>query len=510
MRVNRSLNLPFLVLSLVASWAKSQDAGLSGGSLGGAPGVDRASYQESSGGIIGGRAGHPRIQPQRPGARRLPGVERLPTPQGRPPAPSSLGQFAFDAPLGPENEGPADGLTLDQAIEQLVQGSLSLQARYLDIPQARADELTASLRTNPFFFADGQLVPYGRYSSQNNPGGPTQYDVNITYPFDLSRKRLARMDVAAQARRGVEAQFQDAVRLELDNLYTTYVDVLAARETMRFAQASMAAIDHALAMQEKKQDKSAESELQADHIEIQRDAVELGMMDAEASLASAKRTLATILNLPRNTSQHIDLRSSLRDTAPEPPTVDELVTSALTSRPDLAAFRLGVCRAIADVRLAKANRFSDVYVLYQPFTYQDNAPFNLPSSRSWAVGATVTAPIFDRNQGNIRRAQVNIEQSRLEMQVIERRVLAEVEGARQEYEISRAMVERIEQHLLPAARHVRDHSLKLSQEAGGDVNSYLIAQRDYQDLVRQYRDALVRHRRAMLKLNTAVGLRVLP
>ena len=147
---------------------------------------------------------------------------------------------------------------------------------------------------------------------------------------------------------------------------------------------------------------------------------------------------------------------------------------------------------------------------YISLSHAGQRAFNLPSSRSWAVGATVTAPIFDRNQGNIRRAQVNIEQSRLEMQVIERRVLAEVEGARQEYEVTRAMVERIEQHLLPAARHVRDHSLKLSQEAGGDVNSYLIAQRDYQDLVRQYRDALVRHRRAMLKLNTAVGLRVLP
>ena len=30
------------------------------------------------------------------------------------------------------------------------------------------------------------------------------------------------------------------------------------------------------------------------------------------------------------------------------------------------------------------------------------------------------------------------------------------------------------------------------------------------EIVRQYRDTLVRHRRAMLKLNTAVGLRILP
>ena len=93
---------------------------------------------------------------------------------------------------------------------------------------------------------------------------------------------------------------------------------------------------------------------------------------------------------------------------------------------------------MADVRLAKANRISDVFVLYQPYTYQDNAPFNLPSSRSWALGATVTAPIYDRNQGNIRRANVNVEQSRLEMQSVERRMVAEVEDARDEYEVSRA------------------------------------------------------------------------
>ncbi len=39
---------------------------------------------------------------------------------------------------------------------------------------------------------------------------------------------------------------------------------------------------------------------------------------------------------------------------------------------------------------------------------------------------------------------------------------------------------------------------------------YLAAQLDFNDKVRSYRDALVRHRRAILDLNTAVGERVLP
>ncbi|HEY1602202.1 MAG TPA: TolC family protein [Pirellulales bacterium] len=506
------LMLAIVLLAVVK--ATAQDLSAPGGmssSFGPGPSATGASYQDSSGGVIGGRAGHPRIQPGRPGVRRNPALEALPLPRGRQATPGAgMAPFAFDVPSGPAEEGPADGLTLDQAIDLLTRGSLSLRAKSLEIPQARADELTASLRTNPFFFADGQLVPYRRYSTTTNPGGPTQYDINVTYPFDLSGKRGARMEVAAQARRAVEAQYQDAVRQEMDYLYTTYVDVLSARETLRFAEAGISAIQQALATQEQRQDKSEDAELQADHIEIHRDAVELAMMDAQASLMTSKRALATVLSLPREAVQRLDLRGSLRNPSPPPPSTDEMVQMAVAARPDLAVYRLNVCRALADVRLAKANRFSDVYVLYQPFTYQDNAPFNLPSSRSWALGATVTAPIYDRNQGNIRRAAVNVDQSRLEVQVIERRVMAEVEDAREEYNVSRAMVDRIENHLLPAARHVRDHSLKASQQAGNDVYAYLIAQRDYQDMVRQYRDALVRFRRATLKLNTVVGLRILP
>ena len=49
----------------------------------------------------------------------------------------------------------------------------------------------------------------------------------------------------------------------------------------------------------------------------------------------------------------------------------------MAERPDIVSLRLGVNRAEADVRLAKANAFSDVYVLWQPYTFQDNSPVRL-------------------------------------------------------------------------------------------------------------------------------------
>ena len=79
----------------------------------------------------------------------------------------------LEVPKGPEDEGPPNGLTLDQAIDHFVHENLNLRAMFLELPQARADVLTASLRANPILYADAQLVPYGSFSN-SKPSGPTR------------------------------------------------------------------------------------------------------------------------------------------------------------------------------------------------------------------------------------------------------------------------------------------------------------------------------------------------
>ena len=102
-------------------------------------------------------------------------------------------------PAAPESPGPPGGLTLDGAIDMLMLQNLALVALRYEIPMSRADVLTAGLRANPILYADTQLVPYGHYSYENT-GGPLQYDLNVTIPLDVTRKRLARRAVAERAR----------------------------------------------------------------------------------------------------------------------------------------------------------------------------------------------------------------------------------------------------------------------------------------------------------------------
>ena len=380
----------------------------------------------------------------------------------------------------------------------------------MDIPQAQADVLTAGMHANPVVYMDGQLLPYRPYNVTTNPGGPAQYDVNVAYPVDFSGKRQARVDVACAAKRVVEALYQDAVRQEIDRLGNTYIDALAARLAVRTVQGGLARIDEVDKQPHPQHIDPREAESARRQIQMQRHTVALAVVDAESVLRTAKRNLGMYMNLPPMEVPALQLRGTLRDHAPPPPALPELIASALANRPDLAAYRLGMERAQADVRLSRANKWPDAFLLYQPFTYQDNSPFNAPGSTSWAVGATMTVPIFDRNQGNIRRAEVNADQSQLEMQALERRVITEVEAAYDEYSATRASIEQIERELLPDFEKSRGEGLQRLREGRLDAATYLSAQRDLDELGRHYHDLIIRHRRSMLAINTAVGVRIFP
>jgi cobalt-zinc-cadmium efflux system outer membrane protein len=417
----------------------------------------------------------------------------------------------YEVPSGPEDDGPPNGLTLDSAIDTTLQRSLDLRAKYFEIPQAKADILQASLRLNPIFYQDGQLLPnVGRQFTRSIPGGPSQYDTNVTFPLDVTHKRQARTVVAVRAERVLEAQYQDAVRQRIDDVYGAYVNALAARQAVRYAIQSVKGLNILVAATEDLHRRGQITLAELNRAKILHKTAQLTLVDAEAAYRQAKLDLGSLMNLTNDQARSIELRGTIQDVAAPPPPLDELRKIALAARPDINSFRLGVKRAEADVKLARANRYSEVYLLYQPYTFQDNTPYGLKSAYSWALGVTVPLPVFNRNQGGIARANLNLTQTQIELSDQERQVLIDVEKAVTEYEVTRREVEELRNDLVPTARRVRDDVYVRFQGGEDTLMTYINAQLDFNQVVKQYLDTAVRHRRSMLSLNTAVGQRIMP
>lgn len=406
-----------------------------------------------------------------------------------------------------DEDGPANGLTLDSAITILTSDNLDLQTKFQEVPKADADVLTAGLRGNPLVFGSVDNVPYGSYSPQRP--GETGYGLTVIQPWDINDKRSYRILAAQRAKDVVQAQYQDAVRIEIDNLYVAFTDVLAAREGVRYVEAALAGIKELKALTEKQVPERA-STLELDRIVIQQESAEISREEAEANLLRAKRALATLLNLPFPEEAGLEIRGGIRSQVDKLPSADELVAMAHANRPDLMAYHLGSHRAEAEVDLARKERYPDVFVLYTPYGLQNNQPNGGQNTPSWGLSLMASVPIFNRNQGNIRRAELNVMQTRIEWGNLTRQVESEVRNAAKEQELTLAQIQRIEKTILPKVRNLRDTTYRLLQAGEADTMTYLSAQREYVDVVRQYRDALVRHRRAVLKLNTAVAMRIVP
>lgn len=65
------------------------------------------------------------------------------------------------------------------------------------------------------YYPHDRYTPYRPYSPARP--GAVEYAPTVIQPFDVNHKRVARMEAASRALKVLEAQFQNAVRLAIDD-----------------------------------------------------------------------------------------------------------------------------------------------------------------------------------------------------------------------------------------------------------------------------------------------------
>src|SRR4029077_5332730 len=121
-------------------------------------------------------------------------------------------------------------------------------------------------------------------------------------------------------------------------------DVLEARETVRYARASLDGLNQVLKTVERQYSRQLVPQTEVENATIQRDTGEVTLEQAETALRQAKRALAVLLDIPPGEADRLEIRGSIRDEAAPPPPPDDLGRLALCVRPDVVSYRLGVRR----------------------------------------------------------------------------------------------------------------------------------------------------------------------
>ena len=118
-------------------------------------------------------------------------------------------------------------------------------------------------------------------------------------------------------------------------------------------------------------------------------------------------------------------------------------------------------------------------------------------------------PLSNRNQGEIARAEAERQQVSRQIAALRAEVLADVQAAYSEYQATRTLVGAMERDLLKPAASAREISTYTYRAGGSSLLELLDAQRAFNDTMQGYLDAQVSSRKAISRLNAAVGMEVM-
>ena len=398
----------------------------------------------------------------------------------------------------------AQTLTIAEAVDEAVQHNLTLIAQRANLSVAETQLLTARLRPNPVAsFSADHLDLLGTGFDETNNGGPPEIAFRVDLPIERGGKRERRMDLATASKALAEAQFADAVRTLRADVTLACIDVLAARATRALVADNLRAFEDLARVNRARVTAGSLAPVESTRSEVARLQFRSTAVRADLELATALARLRTLLG--HAATDPLDVGDDLRIAAAAAPDLTAVQQLALATRPDLRSLELGQARTLADLRLQEAVGRID-YTVGAEYRRQQGV-----AGRSNSVGFFVTAPlpILNRNQGEIARAGAEHDQLTQQTAAIRAQILADVDIAYREYMTNRELVAAIERDLIQPATSARDISTYTYRAGGSSLLELLDAQRAFNDTMQSYLDAQAGLRRAVARLNAAVGMEVM-
>lgn len=359
-------------------------------------------------------------------------------------------------------------LTLVEVLDLAHRTNPSLQAAAEHLSAVRAQEITAGLRVNPGGILQGQLVTL----APNDPNGTEFYLAGVQRLFERGNKRQLRLDTARATTELTSFQLEDQ-RRQMDLLIRqAFSRMLYAQEAIAISRENLADYQKTVALMKIRLDAGDIDKTDFERIDLQLAGFESDLDNAALTLRQGSIVLQTLIGYPAP-KDNFAIAGTL-DPPPVKVTLDDLRAAALANRPDLKAAKTQVEVNGAALRLAIANGTADP-VLEAEYERAGHAN---------TAGGSINIPlrIFDRNQGEKRRARYELESSRLALTATQYQVLSDVDSGWAAYLTAQTQSERYRAKYLAEAEHVRDN-LEFSYRNGNTtLLDYLSALSDYRQI----------------------------
>ncbi len=354
----------------------------------------------------------------------------------------------------------------------------------LAVREAEAEALQAGLLPNPRIEAE-----FEDFAGTGDLAGTKSAETTVTVGqlIETGGKRAKRTHRAR-----LEAELAgwdyEARRIALmTEVAQRFAAVLAAQRkveladmSLKLAEATRDAVDKRL-----KAGKITPVELTKADVEVST--AQIHAQRASRELVASRHRLAAAWG---STSPHFAVAAGdLNHVAPLPK-LDQVIP-LLAQNPDLARWKTELAQRQAVLSSEKAQAIPDVK-LSAGYRY-----FNESKDQAALVGISIPLPLFDRNQGGVRKARYGRLKARSEEKAARARLRSDLIEAYQELASSHEEATSLGTKVVPAAEQVFEATRTSFDQGKTDYLDVLDAQRTLTNARRQYVGALASYHRAL-------------
>ena len=226
--------------------------------------------------------------------------------------------------------------------------------------------------------------------------------IEIEQEIPIARQRSKRIKLEEINREAAGYRFEEVLRTLRSELYRSFVDTYYQSRSVRVYDREITSVGKLLQAVREQEGKGNMSRMEVSRLELFLLSLRKERQDAEQQLVEMRGRLNLLLGAPAGHDRELVLDESILEKVDLSAVSFADLGTMLDSRPDVRAARAEVRAAEANVKLQRAMAAPEFSVrgMYDRAGNFINDYF--------AIGITCSVPIFNRNQGEIKSAKLEL------------------------------------------------------------------------------------------------------
>jgi cobalt-zinc-cadmium efflux system outer membrane protein len=300
----------------------------------------------------------------------------------------------------------------------------------LDVARARwavakGRKAAAAERPNPTF---GITPGFNSTTGYGAPISPWIVGAALDIPIETAGKRGYRVAEAEHLSEAARLQIAQTAWELRHQIREVMLDLYAATQTAGLLRSRRTIQEDDIRLLEEMFNAGEISANELGQARILRDEARLAMLDAEEQQVQANTRLAGVIGVPAKALESKELSFDVFEALPEDVPPAEAQRQALLNRADLLA-------ALAEYQASQSALQHEIARQYPDVQIGPGYEFD-QSENKWALGLSVTLPVFNRNRGAIVAAEADRAQAEAQVRALQARIVSDLEQAVRMYQAS--------------------------------------------------------------------------